>query len=126
MVVSAAEPSVVSRGSVPCGCPRGRSTPPGRCWAARSWVRAGVLVTGVKRESIAVSEPVQPDDLAGNRLNGSRPAAGAPAHSGTLAVKCPKCRELLLAKDLEKHLKVCPRCQYHFRMAARERIDLLL
>ncbi|HEY7832214.1 MAG TPA: acetyl-CoA carboxylase, carboxyltransferase subunit beta [Ktedonobacterales bacterium] len=59
-------------------------------------------------------------------LNGAKSAAPTAAHTGTLAVKCPKCRELLLAKDLVKHAMVCPRCTYHFRMGARERIDLLL
>lgn len=59
-------------------------------------------------------------------LNGAKPATSATARTGTLAVKCPKCRDLLLAKDLAKHAMVCPRCNYHFRMGARERIDLLL
>jgi len=45
---------------------------------------------------------------------------------GNLAVKCPKCRELLYGKDWEKNLKVCQRCGYHFRLSAEERIALLL
>jgi len=41
-------------------------------------------------------------------------------------IKCPKCRDLLFAKELERNLKVCTKCGYHFRLTARERIDLLL
>src|SRR6266702_3091678 len=45
--------------------------------------------------------------------------------SGNLAVKCIKCKELLYGRDWEKNLKVCPRCNYHFKLTAQERIDLL-
>jgi acetyl-CoA carboxylase carboxyl transferase subunit beta len=45
---------------------------------------------------------------------------------GNIAVKCPKCREILYARDWEKNLKVCPRCNHHFRLSARERIALLV
>src|SRR6266700_7256443 len=46
--------------------------------------------------------------------------------SGNLAVKCPKCKEIIYGRDWEKNLKVCPRCNHHFRLPARERIALLL
>lgn len=46
--------------------------------------------------------------------------------SGSLAVKCPKCKELLYGRDWEKNLKVCTRCNHHFRLAAYERIELLV
>lgn len=45
---------------------------------------------------------------------------------GNLAVKCPKCKEMLVAREWEKDLKVCPRCNYHFKLTAYERIDLLV
>lgn len=41
-------------------------------------------------------------------------------------VKCPKCSELIYRKQLEHNLKVCPHCDYHFRLTARERINHLL
>ena len=44
---------------------------------------------------------------------------------GNLAVKCPKCKELLVGRDWEKNLKVCSRCNFHFKLSAYERIDLL-
>src|SRR2546421_11733033 len=48
------------------------------------------------------------------------------ARMGNLAVKCPKCREMLVSRDWEKNLKVCPRCNYHFKLDAYERIELLV
>src|SRR5215469_17984004 len=46
--------------------------------------------------------------------------------SGNLVVKCPKCKEILIAREWEKNLKVCTRCNYHFKLTAYERIDLLV
>lgn len=44
---------------------------------------------------------------------------------GNIAVKCPKCKEILYGRDWEKNLKICSRCSYHFRLTAYERITLL-
>src|SRR5260370_5715914 len=46
--------------------------------------------------------------------------------SGNLVVKCTKCKEILIAREWEKNLKVCTRCNYHFKLSAYERIELLL
>lgn len=46
--------------------------------------------------------------------------------SGNLVVKCPKCKEILLAREWEKNQKVCSRCNYHFKLTAQERIALLV
>ncbi|MGE5620430.1 MAG: acetyl-CoA carboxylase, carboxyltransferase subunit beta [Sphingomonadaceae bacterium] len=43
-----------------------------------------------------------------------------------LWVRCQRCGEMLYVKEFERNLKVCPKCDYHFRLSARERIDLLL
>jgi acetyl-CoA carboxylase carboxyl transferase subunit beta len=40
--------------------------------------------------------------------------------------KCPSCAAVLYATDLEKNANVCPKCAYHNRISARERLDLLL
>ncbi len=40
--------------------------------------------------------------------------------------KCPHCSELVYTKELEHNAQVCPKCGYHFRLRARERINLLL
>src|SRR5579871_6468099 len=45
---------------------------------------------------------------------------------GNVVVKCPKCREILYTRDWEKNLKVCSRCNYHFKLHAKERIELLV
>lgn len=42
-----------------------------------------------------------------------------------LWVKCPKCGEVLFNKDLEENARVCTSCEYHFRISARERLELL-
>lgn len=52
--------------------------------------------------------------------------AKSDASAGNLVVKCPKCREILLVREWEKNLKVCSRCNFHFKLSAYERIDLLV
>ncbi|MDS1029115.1 acetyl-CoA carboxylase, carboxyltransferase subunit beta [Bacillota bacterium LX-D] len=37
--------------------------------------------------------------------------------------KCPGCKEILIQKELQQNYRVCPRCGYHFRLTAWERID---
>ncbi len=49
-----------------------------------------------------------------------------PPLMGNLAVKCPRCKEMLVGRDWEKNLKVCSRCGYHFKLSAYERIELLV
>ena len=43
-----------------------------------------------------------------------------------LFLKCEGCRETLYLKELERNARVCPKCGFHFRMPAAERIRLLL
>lgn len=43
-----------------------------------------------------------------------------------IAVKCQGCKEILYERDWQKNLKVCPHCNYHFRLTAYERIELLV
>ena len=43
-----------------------------------------------------------------------------------LWTKCPKCSTMVFDKELDENLKVCPRCQYHFPIVARERIHSLV
>jgi acetyl-CoA carboxylase carboxyl transferase subunit beta len=42
-----------------------------------------------------------------------------------LWVKCPGCTQVLYNKDLEINLSVCPKCAYHFRINATERLRSL-
>lgn len=43
-----------------------------------------------------------------------------------LWVKCPNCSELIYSRELERNLQVCPKCNHHFRLRARERIAQLV
>ena len=38
--------------------------------------------------------------------------------------RCPSCRGVIYAEDLDKSGKVCTNCGYHFRLSARERIAI--
>lgn len=42
-----------------------------------------------------------------------------------VSVRCEKCRQILLSSELDTNLKVCPKCGYHFKIGARERIVAL-
>ncbi|MDF2757436.1 MAG: acetyl-CoA carboxylase, carboxyl transferase, beta subunit [Thermomicrobiales bacterium] len=42
-----------------------------------------------------------------------------------LWIKCPRCGELIYSRELERSNQVCPKCIYHFRLRARERIAQL-
>src|SRR5690349_3147795 len=43
-----------------------------------------------------------------------------------LWTKCKKCMTMIYDKELDENLKVCPKCHYHFPIAARERIHALV
>ena len=43
-----------------------------------------------------------------------------------LWIKCLGCRQTIWKADLEANRNVCPKCQYHFKISARQRLDLLL
>lgn len=43
-----------------------------------------------------------------------------------LWVKCESCRTIVFRNDLEANLYVCPKCQFHFKMNARKRLETLL
>ena len=43
-----------------------------------------------------------------------------------LWTKCISCGETIYTKDIESNLNVCPKCNHHYRVSARKRLDLLL
>lgn len=43
-----------------------------------------------------------------------------------LWAKCPRCKNLIYQKELERNLQVCPRCSYHHRLSSTERIAITL
>lgn len=40
-------------------------------------------------------------------------------------IKCSGCAELIHANELLQSLNCCPKCQYHYRLSLKQRIDLL-
>lgn len=40
--------------------------------------------------------------------------------------KCPQCASILYSKELKRNLGVCPKCNFHFRLSAKQRIPLLV
>src|SRR5437763_11122608 len=43
-----------------------------------------------------------------------------------LWIKCTACEAVLYRAELERNLYVCPKCQHHMRITARQRIDFFL
>jgi acetyl-CoA carboxylase carboxyl transferase subunit beta len=43
-----------------------------------------------------------------------------------LWTKCPKCDSMVFDKELDANNKVCPKCEHHFPISARERIHSLV
>ncbi|GAB4388735.1 MAG: acetyl-CoA carboxylase, carboxyltransferase subunit beta [Thermodesulfovibrionales bacterium] len=42
-----------------------------------------------------------------------------------LWVKCESCKEIIYKKEIDRNLKVCPKCLYHFRINSSERLKLI-
>jgi len=43
-----------------------------------------------------------------------------------LWVKCLACKEMVYKREVVRNTNVCPKCNYHFRISSRERIEMLL
>jgi acetyl-CoA carboxylase carboxyl transferase subunit beta len=69
-------------------------------------------MTWFKREKSAIENPT-PVDERRVRTEG-------------LWIKCAGCRATIWKKDLEANWEVCPKCDHHFRLSARRRLELLL
>jgi len=41
-------------------------------------------------------------------------------------IKCPKCDAQLYRNELERNLQVCPKCDHHMRIGARQRLNFFL
>jgi acetyl-CoA carboxylase carboxyl transferase subunit beta len=63
---------------------------------------------------------------AGDGHNGAEDAAGRTVITEGLWIKCVGCRAVIWKADLEANLNVCPKCGHHFKIGARQRIDMLL
>ncbi len=49
-----------------------------------------------------------------------------PHFSEHLWVKCNSCNEMIYRKVIERNFQVCPKCNYHFQIPARRRIDCVV
>ena len=61
-----------------------------------------------------------------NEVPGTPPAPRKEGIPEGLWMRCPECEEMLFRKVVEEALHVCPSCQHHFRISARQRIDQLV
>ncbi len=57
------------------------------------------------------------------RAGMARPKRGVPEG---LWLRCPQCKATVFRKEAEARLNVCPECEYHFYLPARDRIAQLL
>ena len=57
----------------------------------------------------------KPDDSTGSSVN---------IMEG-MWIKCTVCRAIIFKREVERNLKVCPKCSYHFPMSIDERVQLL-
>ncbi len=39
--------------------------------------------------------------------------------------KCQNCKEIVYKKEIDKNFRVCPKCNYHFRISADERVRIV-
>lgn len=46
--------------------------------------------------------------------------------AGEIWVECSGCNDQIYAAELEMNLRVCPKCDYHFRVGAKQRVSQLL
>lgn len=62
----------------------------------------------------------------GRKAKSARKTArlGADALPEGLWTKCPTCGEILFNKELEKNLRVCNKCAYHYKLSAADRIAI--
>ncbi len=65
-----------------------------------------------KRQKKSIEAPVAPDDRR--------------VRTEGMWVKCDSCRQIIWKKDLESNWNVCPKCQFHFKIGATRRLELLM
>ena len=69
-------------------------------------------MTWFKRDKKSIDQPTPPEERR--------------VRTEGLWVKCESCRTIVFRKDLEANLLVCPKCQFHFKMGAKQRLEMLL
>ncbi len=86
------------------------------------------LKRGVKREQSGPAvKPAQGSDTT--LLRKPKLGPGQPRKKEIpegLWTKCPNCATMIYDKELDQNLKVCPHCEHHLEIGARERINALV
>ncbi|CAH2213714.1 acetyl-CoA carboxylase, carboxyltransferase subunit beta [Tepidibacter aestuarii] len=41
-------------------------------------------------------------------------------------IKCESCNSNIFIKEVEENMSLCPKCDHHFKLSARKRVDLLI
>ena len=59
-------------------------------------------------------------------IEGATPPEERRVRTEGLWAKCESCGTIVFRKDLEANLYVCPKCQFHFKMSAKQRLEMLL
>ena len=59
-------------------------------------------------------------------VEGSAPESEKHVRTEGLWLKCEGCGQIIWKKALEENLQCCPKCNFHFRIDAKARLDLLL
>jgi acetyl-CoA carboxylase carboxyl transferase subunit beta len=60
------------------------------------------------------------------KFNADDLGENGPSVPDGLWVKCPACKDLLYSRDFERWFRVCPKCDHHLRLTARQRLGYLL
>ena len=92
------------------------------------------MATNVLRKKTVVTDPVEPavtppkpstetSFLKKPKITGDTKKRDIPEGLWT---KCPRCKSLIYDKELDANLKVCPKCEHHMPISARERIHSLV
>jgi acetyl-CoA carboxylase carboxyl transferase subunit beta len=78
----------------------------------------------------APDEAPEPDEVEGGvEARSRRVTAGGgrqPRVPEGQWIICPGCREIIYRKEVLRNHRVCPKCSHHFRIAALERVALLV
>lgn len=60
-----------------------------------------------------------------NKPTEARPSEERRVKTEGLWIKCESCRSIIWKKDLEANWEVCPKCERHFRLSAKRRLEML-
>lgn len=63
--------------------------------------------------------------MLGSLISKIRKPQSAPNEAPSHWIKCPSCNSLMYYKEVQACFNVCPKCAYHMRISAKERVKLL-